>query len=451
MGVPSIMTTSGSGHAGSATVDITPPRPYPGYFGNVFRKSRLGSNILAHAIVFSDGSNTAAIVGADLAILGRPEVLAIRELAELRTGIPKRNVFVAANHAHSAPTVGPAWVSGNQPDPFYADMVTYRIVDAIQRAAAGMKPARIKAGNAPAPGITFNRRLLRPDGSVVHTVVLQQSPNANDLDPNYPPAGPADDDVTYIYFADLNGAPLACLMSFSCHNHSSCAPYFHRDLFGRAGDVLRNRLGADIPTPFVAGACGDTMWVNVKTGLPADQEQFTWDAGSKLAEAVLADVNSSPEREISRVAVVSEVLEIDDRPLEESAFCDDNCRGTDEKARQFAENRYGPEKAALERRGRTKCLVEIGAMSLNDDVAISANPAELFVAFGLEIKKRSPFRVNVISELTNGHCGYVPTEEAFKQGGYEAHRGVWASRLAKNGGRIITDTSVRLLERCKSA
>ena len=34
---------------------------------------------------------------------------------------------------------------------------------------------------------------------------------------------------------------------------------------------------------------------------------------------------------------------------------------------------------------------------------------------GLEIKQRSPFPVPFTASLTNGYCGYVPTEEAFEQ------------------------------------
>ena len=85
------------------------------------------------------------------------------------------------------------------------------------------------------------------------------------------------------------------------------------------------------------------------------------------------------------------------------------------------------------------------------DVAIATNPAELFVEYGLEIKEKSPFEVTMISELTNGYCGYVPTEKAFAEGGYETHRTVFTSRLAKNGGQIIADKSVEMLQRCKAA
>ena len=46
---------------------------------------------------------------------------------------------------------------------------------------------------------------------------------------------------------------------------------------------------------------------------------------------------------------------------------------------------------------------------------------------------------------------YVPTEEAFEEKGYETHRSVFTSRLAKNGGQIIADKSVEMLQRCWAA
>src|SRR5438067_6848880 len=64
--------------------------------------------------------------------------------------------------------------------------------------------------------------------------------------------------------------------------------------------------------------------------------------------------------------------------------------------------------------------VEVQAVQLGPAVFIS-NPAELFVEFGLELKKRSPFRFTFPVELANGCVGYVPTEEALSPtgGGYE--------------------------------
>lgn len=65
------------------------------------------------------------------------------------------------------------------------------------------------------------------------------------------------------------------------------------------------------------------------------------------------------------------------------------------------------------------------------DVAVSCNSAELITELGIEIKRRPPFRLTIISELTNGYCGYVTTEHAFALKGYETHRTVFTSRLAE--------------------
>ena len=100
---------------------------------------------------------------------------------------------------------------------------------------------------------------------------------------------------------------------------------------------------------------------------------------------------------------------------------------------EFDQVRWRAEEKAIRELGATSCEVEVGAISMSG-TAISTNPAELFVEFGLEIKERSPFEVTLISELANGWCGYVPTEAAFTQGGYETHRSVHVSRLVKTAG-----------------
>jgi hypothetical protein len=64
----------------------------------------------------------------------------------------------------------------------------------------------------------------------------------------------------------------------------------------------------------------------------------------------------------------------------------------------------------------------------------------------MEISARSPFATTLVSELTNGYCGYVPTERAFEHGGYETHRTVYTSRLVKEAGDRIVNESVALLQ-----
>ncbi len=75
---------------------------------------------------------------------------------------------------------------------------------------------------------------------------------------------------------------------------------------------------------------------------------------------------------------------------------------------------------------------------------ICTNPAEFYSEFALAIRKASPARVTLISQLTDGYCGYIPTRLAFTRGGYTT----WAcptSKLSHDAGVRIVEATTRLL------
>ena len=80
------------------------------------------------------------------------------------------------------------------------------------------------------------------------------------------------------------------------------------------------------------------------------------------------------------------------------------------------------------------------------DAAICCNPAELYVEFGLAIKKHSPASVTLIAELSDGWCGYVPTPEAIRHGGYSATTNRY-TRLVPEAGWIMTEATQQLLNK----
>ena len=85
--------------------------------------------------------------------------------------------------------------------------------------------------------------------------------------------------------------------------------------------------------------------------------------------------------------------------------------------------------------------MEVQVFRISDDLAIVGLPGEVFVELGLAIKKGSPFKTTLVIELTNSHIAYVPTREAFSQGGYETIN----SRLAPGGGEQMVESALRLL------
>ena len=80
-------------------------------------------------------------------------------------------------------------------------------------------------------------------------------------------------------------------------------------------------------------------------------------------------------------------------------------------------------------------------MRLGDAVFCSA-PGELFVEWGLEMKKWSPHPYTFIAELANDSVGYIPTWEAFLRGGYEATP-IVSVRLTQALGQMVTDANFR--------
>lgn len=80
---------------------------------------------------------------------------------------------------------------------------------------------------------------------------------------------------------------------------------------------------------------------------------------------------------------------------------------------------------------------EIQALRIGD-AALVLIPAELFVEFGLDLKRRSPFKPTYVISMANGSHGYVPTEHAFQRGGYEVRTGPVSLLTPKAGDQIVT-------------
>ena len=65
----------------------------------------------------------------------------------------------------------------------------------------------------------------------------------------------------------------------------------------------------------------------------------------------------------------------------------------------------------------------------------------------MAIQKESPFRFTFIVEQANDAIGYIPTEKAFQQGGYETT----SARIQSGGGERIVAKAVELLTRLHDA
>ena len=68
--------------------------------------------------------------------------------------------------------------------------------------------------------------------------------------------------------------------------------------------------------------------------------------------------------------------------------------------------------------GRPMVRLPVRFLRINDTL-IWAAPIELFCEMALAVRKESPFAYTFYFGYTNGWFGYLPTAEAFAEGGYE--------------------------------
>src|SRR5262245_12925073 len=164
---------------GLAVVDITPPVGYrmSGYFSE-----RLSTGtkdpLQAKAVVFQQGSLSAALVFCDLIGISREVSGRVREEANQASGIPTENIAIAATHSHTGPLYAGALrelfhyrilkKTGEDPqEPVnYTNELISKLVAVIGQAKAAVAPVRLASGTAREERLSFNRRFHLKNGTV---------------------------------------------------------------------------------------------------------------------------------------------------------------------------------------------------------------------------------------------------------------------------------------------
>ncbi len=93
---------------------------------------------------------------------------------------------------------------------------------------------------------------------------------------------------------------------------------------------------------------------------------------------------------------------------------------------------------------RRSIVVPIAALKIGKAIAMVFLPAEVFVEHQLYIKSKSPFKYTIVSCYFNCYWGYIPTREAFDEGGYEVELPV--SIVKPGEGEKLRDEVLTLLQ-----
>lgn len=443
---------SRSWQAGLAEIDITPPVGYrmAGYFYERFSTS-IHDPLKAKAIVLRQGNCQAALVFCDLVGPSLNVTRKARAEASRATGIPFTNIVIAATHSHTGPLFDD--VRG---DYFHHEAVakygydahatidypaflTSQLVRVIENAKANLQPVDLDAGIASQTGVSFNRRYYMKDGSVKFNPGL--------LNPNIVgPAGPVDPDVGILLVEDAMSKPVGGLTVFAMHCDTVGGTEFSADYPYYIQQTLRQAFGPRYISAFGAGTSGNINHVDVSKKGPVSGFDVTQRLGDTIGKTVLDAVPDLQPIDHPSLAVQDKVLmlplqTVDPRQVAAAKVM--MSRLEDPKMDFYLKVRV-VKIMDLARRG-TNYPAEIQVFRLDRDTAIVCLPAEIFVEFGLAIKKASPFKRTMVISICNDRPSYVPTLKAFQQGSYE----VINSRLAPGSGEKMVEAAIKMLNDLK--
>lgn len=424
--------------AGYSEVDFT-PEPGLTLQGQHFRRvgERTRDPLMAVASAFRSGGETVVMVSTDLCFFPTELVARAQAAFERRVGLPGGRLLVHATHSHVAPhTTADHW---GEVCPAFVERLCEAVVEAAALAVDRLQPVTVFSGTGTLDFLGWNRRAMFADG----TSEMHGKSNRPDFIGS---EGPRDPTLGVLFTRGAGGHVTGVIVNFATHPNSvECELYYSADIPGEVRRLLKKMLGDDVVAQYLTGAAGNVTPLILE---PFTQEQpwmgeeGLWRSGLYIAgEAAKVIASTVEPARGTAVRLAHETARIPIRPYPRPG--DINYPGlvTEESARHYAEQEAG---WAERIHAHSPVEVRLNVVRIADTV-ICANPAELFVEFGLRIREASPARVTLISELTDGYVGYVPTRTAFERGGYETWP-AYTSQLVPEAGDTIVDTTTRLLD-----
>lgn len=400
---PKSIAAGAAFRAGIAKVDITPSQPVTlgGYALRTGPSKGVFGPIYTRALVFDDGTQRLAFISSDVVDYRKPEETR-RHISEA-VGIPLQYVLLASVHNHSAP-----FPESSAADQEWERQFVDKIILAVKKAIANLEPVKLGGGighsqiamnrrkkvDAAYSTTTFDENYFSQfygKSKTDHPVNIREIEGVMRLGSN--PEGPIDDEVGILRIDNLAGKPIGVFVNYACHGTSlggrndmispewmgHMLEYVEEKVPGIVGIFLNGATG-DINPRFVGGLDGYK-----------DNLENTRSLGCEIGKEVVTVLNGIATRDPLNPAI---------QLVSQDILLPRNYR-------ELAENFTN-----------TTVSVPTTLVRIEDFTWVTL-PVELFHEIGKRIKASSHSKLAFIVTYCNGYLGYLPTQAAFAEGGYE--------------------------------
>ena len=428
--------------AAAGRIKITPGNGIP-MGGNVRldNKSRgVHDDLYCNVLMLDDGKTEICLLGFDFVGLKYTTCTDIRDRVEKATGINSSNITMWGTHTHSGPDTCMRFYHGidNIIDE-YLDWVSTKVTEGCKAIHEKYEEVTLKSGKKEVYGLSFNRRLVRKNGKVVMNF------EEFEIEDIVGTTGPIDPELITLSVWDGAGEMMAVLVNFTLHPAILVGLdwLISRDYINYLDNYLLEEYGKSAVVLFANGAEGNINHLNYEN--PDQWRDFreTERIGRKLGEYSKECIDNS-KTEKGEMNYVSKIAAFPYREIteEEKDWADMVIeRDKDKIEDQFdgiPDKTYAKMIKGMIVRPDKEFETVLQGLSIGE-YAFFTFPGEVYVEFGLAVKKLSPCENTMIIGLANSQSGYIPKEEAFSQGGYEV-KTAWSSQLEYNAGDCLVKT-----------
>jgi neutral ceramidase len=428
-------------------VNITPPIGLS-IDGNVRAddKSRgVHDDLFCNAVYFCHEGQEVLFLSFDLLCLMGDQCADIKKRVSKSANIPEDRIMVNTTHTHSGPDTSEIFKSKRHEDAVdYLDKAFSSIAENLKGIKEEAQESEVFCAVTDVNDLSFNRRLIMKDNSIVM--------NWNKVDPDdvIGTTGPIDPTLTVIQCVSKDTSKtLALMVNFTLHPAILVGKdwLYSRDYIHYLTVKLQEHFGDETVVWFSNGAEGNINHLDYKN---PDQNRGFEEAeriGKKLADytmEALANKRRLPDHIKNAVAIIQlPCRKISEEDVKNAKALWEACGGVIPSLLDGVPDEiYAREILTLAEQNRSFIETTIQAVLLGDVLFVTF-PGEVFVEFALEVKKNAKAAHTVVVGLANDYVGYIPNQEAFRQGGYEI-KTAQSSKLSETAGNVLVEEILKL-------
>jgi hypothetical protein len=395
--------------------DVTTPLGHPLCGGWIKPADEILQPLVLKGIVIDDGKTRYILSAMDWCVLRGAAFDLFREKMAKAAGIPVTQVAVQTTHTHSAPIADSRaeeiMRAAEKPLPHLDLDWLARITDqagtAVAMAVHNLQPfTHVGVGQARVERFASNRRVVGPDGKIKVRYSSSKDPFLQQA-----PEGKIDPWLKTVTLYD-GEAPLVRMHYYASHPQSHYGDgKAHPDTPGLARSYLENEEG--VTQIYFTGCGGDVTAGKYNDGSAVSRMAMSKQLYSGMIRAIEA-TRRVPVPELSW-----KTIDVRFPTRTEPEFSDEAFRKT------IADLAAGPTKrlcAALDlawsERVRKRPTIDLSRLRMGP-VDILHLPGEPFVEYQLYAQAARPDRFVAVAGYGEGGTGYICTDAAIAEGGYE--------------------------------